>query len=239
MRRLALLLGVLLGLSACAEVATVPAPAGPVAVAAAPAPPLPREAREMARAFIQVVEDVEPVAEALCRQSSPRRNCDFLVVVDDRLDQPPNAFQTEDETGRPVIAFTLSLIAEARNADELAFVFAHEAAHHIAGHLDKSREAATVGAIVFGQLAGLSGGGEAAVAEAQRLGAAVGFRTFSKEFELEADALGTRIAAAAGYDPVRGAEFFFRIPDPGNTFLSTHPPNAARVAIVRQTAAGL
>ncbi|MDP5361691.1 MAG: M48 family metalloprotease, partial [Paracoccaceae bacterium] len=74
---------------------------------------------------------------------------------------------------------------------------------------------------------------------AQRLGASVGARTYSKEFELEADALGSRIAAAAGFDPLRGAEFFFRIPDPGDRFLGTHPPNAERLRTVRQVAASL
>jgi len=56
---------------------------------------------------------------------------------------------------------------------------------------------------------------------------------------LEADRLGTVITARAGFNPVRGAEFFNRIPDPGNRFLGTHPPNAARMEIVRRTAAGL
>jgi len=61
--------------------------------------------------------------------------------------------------------------------------------------------------------------------------------TYSKDFELEADALGTVITAQAGFDPLLGADFFFRIPDPGNSFLGTHPANADRVAIVRRTAA--
>ena len=61
----------------------------------------------------------------------------------------------------------------------------------------------------------------------------------SKEFELEADALGTIITSRAGYQPVVGAQFFNRIPDPGNRFLGTHPPNSQRIATVERTAAGL
>ena len=57
--------------------------------------------------------------------------------------------------------------------------------------------------------------------------------------ELEADALGTIIAHEAGFDPLRGAAFFERIPDPGNQFLGTHPPNAARIETVRRVAASL
>ncbi len=71
---------------------------------------------------------------------------------------------------------------------------------------------------------------------AQQVGGAVGVRSFSKRFELEADALGTVIAGRAGYDPVRGAAYFTRIPDPGNAFLGTHPPNADRIETVREAA---
>ena len=68
------------------------------------------DARLAARNFVDVVARVEPVAEAQCRLRAPGRNCDLNIVVDDRPGQPPNAFQTEDAFGRPVIAFTLSLI---------------------------------------------------------------------------------------------------------------------------------
>jgi len=198
------------------------------------------DARNQALTFVAVVRNVEPVAEAECRARNPRANCDFRIVVDDRPGMPPNAFQTRAPNGQPVIAFTLSLIGDVRNEDELAFVMAHEAAHHIWGHLDRMDEIASLGADVFGRLAAATGEtSPEAIRNAQQLGAAVGARTFSKEFELEADALGTVIAARAGYDPLAGAEFFFRIPDPGNRFLGTHPPTADRVAVVREVAAGL
>ena len=196
--------------------------------------------RNLARSFVAVVSAVEPVAEAQCRARNPRTNCDFRIVVDDRPGQPPNAFQTLDETGRPILAFTLGLIGDMQNPDELAFVLSHEAAHHILGHLARQRQNASLGAQVFGSLAGtISGGNPDQVRAAQEIGASVGARSYSKDFELEADALGTEIAAAAGFDPVLGAQFFTRIPDPGNRFLGTHPPNADRIAIVRRTAARL
>jgi predicted Zn-dependent protease len=207
--------------------------------ASSPVADIPRSERAMARAFINVVDRLEPVAERECRTRAPRLNCDFQIVVDTRPDQPANAFQTVDDTGQPIIAFTIELISDMRNTDEIAFVMAHEAAHHIKNHLEQQRRNATLGAVVFGQLAGVTGGGAEAVRTAQELGAAVGARTYSKDFELEADRLGTIIAARAGYDPVRGADFFFHVPDPGDRFLGTHPPNADRVQMVRQTAAGL
>lgn len=241
MRVFSALMAAVFTLAAC-DVVVDPTAATPVATpaaATAPAEPIPRDMRGMARAFVRVVDQLEPVAERECRNRAPRLNCDFLIVVDDRPGAPVNAFQTVDSGGRPIIAFTLALIADARNADEIAFIMAHEAAHHIENHLEQQRRNATLGAVVFGQLAGVTGSDAQAVRTAQELGAAVGARSYSKDFELEADRLGTIIAARAGYNPVRGAEFFFRVPDPGDRFLGTHPPNAERVQMVLQTAASL
>jgi len=188
--------------------------------------------------FVRAVERVTPVATRFCRERMPGGNCDFAILVDDRANQPPNAFQTLDRQGRPVLVFTTALIADARNADEIAFVMGHETGHHIAGHIPRLRQNAMGGA-VLGAVIGAALGGEQGVRAGQELGATVGGRAFSKEFELEADRLGTLIAHNAGFDPLRGAAFFARIPDPGNRFLGTHPPNAERMETVRRTVARL
>lgn len=199
-----------------------------------------RRANAAARQFVAVVETVEPVAEAECRKRRRQGPCDFQIVVDDRYGQPPNAFHTVDRAGRPILAFNLALILEVRNADELAFIMGHEAAHHIDGHIERAQQNASLGSQIFGTAAAtISGGDSKAIEAGVELGAAIGRRSFTKDYELEADALGTVIAARAGFDPVRGAAFFTRIPDPGNRFLGTHPPNAARIDTVRRVAAGL
>lgn len=223
-------------LSACAT-GPVPMPVPSPISGSATAAQL--RANTAARQFVAVVDTVEPVAEQVCREKTRGMNCDFQIVVDDRPDQPPNAFQTVDNFGRPILAFNLGMINSVQNADELAFVMGHEAAHHISDHLSKTRESATVGAVVFAGIAAISGAEAQAIKSAEELGAAVGARTYSKDFELQADQLGTIIAHRAGYDPVKGAAFFARIPDPGNRFLGSHPPNAARLDIVRKTAASL
>ena len=226
MRRLALVLAVI-SLAGC--VAT-PRPGSPV--------PAPAATRGEA-GFAAVVRRVEPVAEAECRARAPGRDCDFLILVDDRAGQPPNAFQTLGRDGRPLLVLTLPLIASTRNTDELAFILGHEAAHHIAGHLEKTQISAEYGALVLGSLARAAGERGAALDRAAALGAELGRRRFSRVFELEADALGTVIAHRAGFDPVRGAAFFARIPDPGDRFLGTHPPNSERQSLVRRVAAQL
>jgi len=231
MRAVAVLLLVALVLPGCGG---MPAP-----VASAPAGPKPSpDARDVAR-FRAVVARVEPEAERICRSRSAAASCDFRIVIDDRPGQPPNAFQSLDRQGRPIIAFTLSILADVGNADQLAFVMSHEAAHHIAGHIPRQQQDAMTGAILLGGLISLSGGDPSAVEAAANLGASVGARTYSKDYELEADAIGTVIAHEAGYDPVLGASYFTRLADPGDRFLGTHPPNAQRIETVRRVAAGL
>lgn len=189
--------------------------------------------------FASVARQVEGVAEAECRARLRGGSCDFAILVENDPQAGLNAFQTLGRNGRPIIIVTAELIAAVQNADELAFVIGHEAAHHIRQHIPQQVDAARQGALVFGVLAQIGGGDEAAIQEAAQLGAEVGVQRFSQEHELEADQLGTIIAARAGFDPVLGARFFDRLPDPGNRIYSSHPPNAARQQIVRQTAAGL
>ena len=227
-----LLSSCLLSLVLAGCVSTYPMPSAPPT--ALPAAEV-QSGRVAAETFVAVVSRVEPVAERYCRERGVARNCDFRIVVDDRPGQPPNAFQTVDSFNRPVIGFTLALIADARNADELAFVLGHEAAHHIEGHIPKRKDQAMSGALMAGILAQASGLSPEEVKQAQNLGAEVAARSYSKDFELEADALGAEIALVAGFDPIRGAAFFDRLSDPGDRFLGSHPPNAARKAVVAAT----
>lgn len=230
---------VVLSIVLLAGCSTAPPPGvdGPVAKVSVAADDRP-DPKQAVNNFVTVVERVGPVVEQTCRAGSARLNCDYQIVVDDRFSLPPNAFQTVDQRGRPIIGFTIALIAEARNQDELAFILGHEAAHHIAGHLQLQQESARRGALLAAAVAVAEGAPDAEVRRAQLIGADIGARTFSKEFELEADALGSLIALNAGYDPLIGIGYFDRQEDPGNVFLGTHPPNAARVAIVRRTVQG-
>ncbi|MEM8822750.1 MAG: M48 family metallopeptidase [Pseudomonadota bacterium] len=209
----------------------------------APAPSGPQTARVSNSTAVQnfraAVARMEPAAEQMCRDQTEGINCDFLIRVDPNPNAPPNAFQSLDRNGRPLLTFTQALIADARNQDEIAFVIGHESAHHIRQHIALQQQSAVAGALVGGLIASVAGADASTVNQISRAGAQVGARSYSKEHELEADALGTVITARAGYDPVRGAAFFNRIPDPGDRFLGTHPPNAERIATVRRVAAGL
>jgi predicted Zn-dependent protease len=229
--RFGIIIAALLALGAC-----VPATRSPT-VTTPPSDITTAEAQRAVQTFIEVVQRMEPVAEDICRRDRPGANCDFEIYVDRDPASGVNAFQTVDRWNRPVIIFTVGLIAEARNADEIAFVMGHEAAHHIAGHLDARRVQADAGAVIFGEIARAGGASPDLVGEAARIGSVVASRRFTQAAELEADALGAVIAHQSGYDPLNGAQFFSRLPDPTHRFLSTHPPNALRLSTVRRTMA--
>ena len=88
--------------------------------------------------------------------------------------------------------------------------------------------------MILGSIASAYGNNQQAIETAQRIGASVGSRYYSKNWELQAVYLGAIISLSAGYDPINGARFFERLPDPGDPVLGTHPARAARLAQVRR-----
>jgi hypothetical protein len=99
----------------------------------------------------------------------------------------------------------------------------------------------------YGLLAGILGiggailGGPAgAAAQIASQGVGVYFLKFSREYETEADILGSQIMARAGYDPMDLANMFQTIQRQGGGssggFLSSHPSPANRYARIQQEA---
>lgn len=185
--------------------------------------------------FFEVLTDIRPVAISECRARRADDNCEFLIVVDLNPRAEPNAFMSRSRDGRPLLAVSASMIASFQNADELAFVISHEVAHHILMHLELQKEAASAGAERFGEIAADRGGSVTEIRRAKQIGAQIGARVYSQRFEFEADQLGAIITAKSGYDPEIGARYFERLPEPGEAFLASHPPNEARQALVQRT----
>lgn len=182
-------------------------------------------------AFTNVIERVVPVGEKWCRREARVSNCDFDILIAPEAGRYANAFQKQNEKGQPEIIFTPGMITLQRNADELAFVLAHEMAHHILDHLGRVNVLIDTKEDKYEQLAGQDGI-PLDKQVARSVGAILALNSYSKDFELEADVLGARILQAAGYDPLIGAQFFNRIPDPKNEFLTSHPPNSERYMTV-------
>jgi Zn-dependent protease with chaperone function len=203
--------------------------------------------------FRRVAARVMPAARRLCEQefaSVKGVDCSVGFEIDYKM-PVRNAYFTYTETGyrKPVIRFTVPMLQDAVNDHEVAFILGHEYGHLIGQHIQKQDQQALAGALIVGALVAYSNAQAAAagtyynpgsVDEGMDLGAAIGQRTFSQTYELEADMLGTRIAAMAGYDPVVGARFFARgeatrLQDGKLSFWGTHPPDAKRLALVVAT----
>ncbi len=189
--------------------------------------------RDSGVGFDHVVAQLAPVVIRTCKAADLVRNCRIRLFVADGPEDTANAFQSVDRLGRPFVLVTRELLAEIRNDDELALVLAHEAAHHILNHLVRQRADALEGAAILAQAAERGGASLEEVRDARRVGALVGARLYAQEYELEADGLAAIILQDAGFDALRGAQFFYRIPDPGNHALNSHPSNAQRRKVVR------
>ena len=135
------------------------------------------------------------------------------------------------------------MIEAARNEGEMAGVMAHELSHVALRHGTAQASKAQK----YGLLAGILGIGGAIIggpagAAAQIAGQGVGvyFLKFSREYETEADILGARIMAGAGYDPHDLANMFRTIEQQGGGssggFLSSHPSPSDRYARINQEA---
>ena len=132
------------------------------------------------------------------------------------------------------------MIEAARTEGEMAGVMAHELSHvalrHGTAQATKARKYQT-GAAVAGILGTIFGGpGLGQVAQAPF---AVAFLRYSREYETEADVLGARIMANAGYDPRDLANMFRTIEAQGGGgggFLSDHPSPKDRYARINQEA---
>ncbi len=137
------------------------------------------------------------------------------------------------------------MIQAARNEGEMAGVMAHELSHVALRHGTAQASKAQK----YGLLAGILGiggqiiGGPAgAAAQVAGQGVGVYFLKFSREYETEADLLGSQIMARAGYDPHDLANMFQTIERQGGGggggggFMSDHPSPANRYARINQEA---
>lgn len=132
------------------------------------------------------------------------------------------------------------MIQAARNEGEMAGVMAHELSHVALRH----GTAQATKAQKYGLLAGIAGiagtilGGPG-VGQLAQAPFAVYFLKFSREYETEADLLGARIMANAGYDPRDLANMFRTLEQQGASgggFLSDHPSPSNRYARINQEA---
>lgn len=129
------------------------------------------------------------------------------------------------------------LLKLAATDDELAFVMGHEIAHVTSRHSAQRATAmvgATVGALATELLTRNSEHRDLILA-AYGVGAAGGTLAYSRSHESEADYIGLRFSAYAGYDPRASVTFWQKMAAQGGKgkmpeLLSTHPSDDRRIA---------
>jgi membrane-associated protease RseP (regulator of RpoE activity) len=153
----------------------------------------------------------------------------FKLIFDPEIRDTINAFTD----GKTIFA-TPGLLRFLQSDNELALVLSHEIAHAVLEHVQKTMGNRIIGSIfdiaitiatgintqgIFGQLGGL---------------------VYSKEFEKEADYLGTYILAVSGYDITDVANLWRKMAAeyPGSTkdvFLASHPSSPERYVLIENT----
>ncbi len=164
----------------------------------------------------------------------------------------PNVGYTFTVVNSPIVnAFALpggyvyisrGALAIANSEAELAGVLGHEIGHVTERHMAK-RFDREIGVGIIGAVVGAVGGSDVVSQVLQRTGGAL-IRNFSREQEYEADLVGVRALAEAGYDPYAQADFLDALAreralvakitgtpyDPNRPdFFSTHPNTGKRV----------
>ena len=163
-------------------------------------------------------------------------NFRFFVIGDSRI----NAFAVPGG----VIGINAGLMLNADNESELAGVMGHEQAHVTQRHLARTANdtsaanlatyAAILGAIIAGSA------NPDVIVGALALGQSVNYQrevNYTRAHELEADRIGIRTMAEAGYDPEGMASFFGKLEQQARLYnsqlpdiLRTHPVNTVRIA---------
>lgn len=187
----------------------------------------------------------------------------YVQTVGDRLvaalpaqfRQPAFDYQFKVVNASDINAFALpggpmyvnrGMIEAARNEGEMAGVMAHEISHIALRHATAQATKQGSAGSVLGQLGLILGGaivGGQTGAQAGAMAASAWMTKYSREYETQADILGARILADAGYDPRDLANMFQTIAQRersrGPEWLSSHPDPGNRYQKINQEAAQL
>jgi predicted Zn-dependent protease len=180
---------------------------------------------------------VNRVGQSLARQTE-RTDVTYTFTI---LNSPiVNAIATPGG----YVYVTRGLLTLADNEAELAGVLGHELGHITARHHAQQQTRETLATIGLAALA-IAAGAPPALMQGTQLAALAYLRSFSREQEYEADQLGARYTARAGYDPqamvtfLRTLQAYTKLEETmlGRAaraerfdFLATHPTTADRIS---------
>jgi hypothetical protein len=178
----------------------------------------------------------------------------LVVAIPADLQHPEFHYSFTGVNVREINAFALpggpmfinrGMMEKAHTEGEIAGVMAHELSHVALRHGTAQQTKATpyaVGQIAGAVLGAIVGGRTGSViAQGTQFGLGTAFLRYSRDFERQADILGTHIMAGAGYDPRDMANVFRTIEKEsgpgGPQWLSDHPNPGDRYEYINQEAA--
>ncbi|MGH7870847.1 MAG: M48 family metallopeptidase, partial [Candidatus Binatia bacterium] len=155
----------------------------------------------------------------------------FFVIEDEQL----NAFSVPGGS----IYLNTGLIERAKTTEEIAGVLGHEITHAKGHHMARASgpDAISILSLLSMVLLAKSGSGAQAAGMVGQAVSATRQLAFSRQLEMEADTLGMRYMAAAGYDP-KGTIAFLKILDQERAlnpvdvpaYILSHPVSQERIA---------
>ncbi|QFT83735.1 TPR repeat-containing protein YfgC precursor [Halomonas sp. THAF12] len=136
------------------------------------------------------------------------------------------------------VGVNTGLLEITENQDQLAAVIGHEIGHVLAHHANErasTQSATNLGLSVLSSAAGLEGAGGEQVMAALGMGAQYGILLpFSRSHESEADTIGLKLMADAGFDPRASVALWQNMANAGGgqppEWMSTHPSHGNRIS---------
>ena len=197
-----------------------------------------REFRREAKKELKFIDDpeveryVDRIGRRILATTGPLSfDYRFFVIEDDQL----NAFSVP---GGSIYLYS-GLIERAKSTDEIAGVLGHEIIHAKNHHMVRSSgpDAISILSLLSMVLLAKTGSGGQAAGMVGQAVSATRQLAFSRQLEMEADTLGTRYMAAAGYDP-NGTVAFLKMLDQERSlnpvdvpaYVLTHPLSQERIA---------
>ena len=175
---------------------------------------------------VEVTNRIAAAAGRLHPEIADRFDWEVVLIDDDEI---VNAWALP---GGKMAVYT-GILPYTLNADGLAAVMGHEAAHAIARHGGENMtRQGLIGLVAVGAAAALDADDQYVVGAAATAYGLLGEPAFSRSQESEADELGVFIAADAGYDPREAIALWQRMGARGGEppeFLSTHPSSETRI----------
>ncbi len=184
-----------------------------------------------------VTAQVRRVGERIARATGKDFEWEFRVIDD------PKSINAFALPGGKVAVYT-GILPVTVDDDGLAVVMGHEVAHATARHgAERMSQGQLAQVLAVGGGVALGGGDPRrtkAIVGALGAGASVGvILPFSRKQESEADRIGLRYMARAGYDPEAAVGFWERMSAAAGggkkppEFLSTHPSDETRIAQIK------